>query len=166
MIKYENGTLCSSSGDIFKAGKINGAAVIYRHHLIFAMHYGYVPDRVGRVDSDVTNDRIDNLYDMAFGKPVVTHKPVNNDQLLAIWERQPLITDRERHAIMRPLPDSVFSAVLGFFRSNETFVPIGDTVVDQATGGIRIRRFVVERMVSSGDLCYDGACYRLTSQAT
>lgn len=68
MIEYKNtGELCSSDGAPLPTTTINGRRMVYVHHVIFAMHHGYAPERIGRVDGDVNNDRIENLYDMTSG---------------------------------------------------------------------------------------------------
>lgn len=69
-------------------------------------------------------------------------------------------------SLSAPITDQLRRDVLDVFHKHGKFVPIGDDVVDKVTGGIRLRRKVIERMVKDGDLCYQEGCYRLTSPAT
>lgn len=156
MINYSEGELWTSSGDkLSNAGKINGRPVIYRHHLIFAMTHGYLPDRVGTA-ADGT------LYDMVYGPPVTDAHAVANCRLWSIMQKFPDLSPREVAAIRSPIPETVRQVVMDYFNAGSIFVPSGDAVVDKATGGIRLRRFVIHRMVEDGQLWYDGACYRST----
>jgi hypothetical protein len=126
------------------------------------MNNDYIPDRIGRIDGDLNNDKIDNLYDMAFGLPIMSALAVPKCRYYKLLTDYPNISDAAVEVMRKPLPDHVRDDVLGFFRSHSIFVPIGDVVVDKATGVVKLRRFVIERMVEDGDLCYDGSCFKLT----
>ncbi|MDK3074091.1 hypothetical protein QO034_13295 [Sedimentitalea sp. JM2-8] len=136
-------------------GKINGKPVVYVHHMEFFLEHGYCPDRVGTTDDGI-------LFDMVFGPPITSAAAVPKCKLYEILTRFPDVTEIEVRNVRRPIPETVRNEVIGFFRSSSDFVPIGDTVVDKATGGIKLRRFIIERLVADGDLWYDGACYRST----
>lgn len=163
MIKYCNtGSLCLSDGTKIPSAMFNRRKAFYTHHIIFALHHDYVPKRIGRVDGNPMNDKIENLYDMEFGPPVNSVYPVAKCKLWMIYERFPDITDHERNALWRPIPEDVLNEFLGFFRNGETFVPMGDQVVDRRTGGVFLRRIIAESLVATDRLCYDGVCYRST----
>lgn len=143
------------------AGKINGAKVFYGHHIVFLHERGYLPERVGRLDGNCANDDISNLYDMAYGKPITTPFAVPNCKLYKLLIKFPDITPNETLAIRVPIPHDVNEYVMRAFKKYQPFVPIGDSVVDKATGVINLRRFVIERLVAEGILCYEDGCYKL-----